>query len=196
MKSIIKNALILLAITLIAGLSLAFVHDITKEPIKRAQEEAALEAYRAVYNEADSFEELTSDISAYKAPENVTVDEVKIALSKDKETLGWVMKLTSKSGYVGDITLALGISEQGILQGMTVLSMSETPGLGAKCTSDDFQEQFVGIGVGSIVAVKDGKSAEGEIDAISGATFTTNAVLEAVNCGIDLAHTLLMPSEK
>lgn len=192
MKPIIRNTLILLAITLVAGLALAVVHDITKEPIEKAEEEAKLEAYRSVYPDAASFGELTKDISSYKPLGKVTIDEVKTALDSSGSEIGWVMTVTSGSGYGGDITIALGVSKDGTVQGMTVISMSETPGLGAKCTSEDFQSQFAGIKSSKVTAVKTGKSADNEVDAISGATFTTNAVLEAVNAGLSLVSEYLM----
>ena len=55
MKTIVKNTLILLLITLIAGLALAFVYDLTKEPIARAEEEDKINAYRSVYPDAKDF---------------------------------------------------------------------------------------------------------------------------------------------
>lgn len=192
MKTIVKNTLILLLITLIAGLALAFVYDLTKEPIARAEEEDKINAYRSVYPDAKDFTECTVDTYDFAPEGNVSVDEIKTALDSVGKPVGWVMTITSGSGYVGNITIALGISDNGTLQGMTVISMSETPGLGAKCTSEDFQGQFAGINASVIKAVKGGKSEDDEVDAISGATFTTNAVLEAVNAGISLANSHLI----
>ena len=78
---------------------------------------------------------------------------------------------------------------------MTVISMNETAGLGAKCTSDEFTSQFSNIKTDKLTVVKDGKDGVGEIDAISGATITTNAVTGAVNEALELVYsTLLAPN--
>ena len=192
MKLIIKNTLILLIITLIAGFALAAVHDVTENPIAKAQEDAKFDAYRKVFPEADSFGELTTDISAYKPEDSVKLGEVRTALDKDGNVIGWVMTLTSPKGYGGDIKIAIGVKSNGTLNAMTVLEMSETAGLGAKCTSEEFQSQFSGIKASSINYTKKGEPDEDEIDAISGATYTTKATVQAVNAGLKLAYDHLM----
>ena len=193
MKKIIKNTAILLAITLIAGFALAFVYELTKSPIATAEEDEKNEAYAAVFAEASSFDTCKTDISSYTAPKGVTVNEVKNALDSSGKLLGWVMTLTCSEGYGGDITLALGITNEGEITSMTVISMSETAGLGAKCTSEGFLGQFKGIKSERVEYTQDGKKADNEIDAISGATITTKAVTKAVNAGLELAYSVLMP---
>ena len=192
MKLIIKNTLILLAITLVSGLLLAGVHDITAEPIKVAEENAKAAAFETVFPDADGFSDCKTDISAYVPENSVELGELQNALDKDGNVIGWVMTLTSPKGYGGDIKIAVGITKDGSLTGMTVISMGETPGLGAKCTGRDFQSQFAGITAKNITSTKTGKSADNEIDAISGATFTTTAIVQAVNAGLELAYEYLM----
>ena len=67
--SIVRDTLILTVITLIAGLLLGLVYQITKEPIAQQEESAKTEAYKAVFAEADSFEPIVeaedADLSAY-----------------------------------------------------------------------------------------------------------------------------------
>lgn len=192
MKTIIKNTAILLTITLIAGFALAFVYELTKAPIAGAEEEEKNDAYAAVFAEASSFEECKTDISSYSAPKGVTVNEVRNAVDSSGNLLGWVMTITCSEGYGGDITIALGITGEGAITSMTVISMSETAGLGAKCTSEGFLGQFKGIKSQSVKYTQEGKSAPDEIDAISGATITTKAVTKAVNAGLSLAYGTLM----
>ena len=62
-KKIIHDALILTAFTLILGFILGTVYNITKGPIKAAEEQTALTAYKAVYKEADSFKNHSFDNS-------------------------------------------------------------------------------------------------------------------------------------
>ncbi|MCK4613448.1 MAG: FMN-binding protein, partial [Thermoplasmata archaeon] len=63
-----------------------------------------------------------------------------------------------------------------ILRGISIISHSETPGLGEKIVEASFLEQFEGIGVNDVRLTKD----DGGIDAISGATISSSAVVEAV----------------
>ena len=180
MKKIIKNTLILTLITLVAGLSLATVYEVTKEPIAAAEEQAKMNAFRAVMPDADSFENLTEEPVTH---EGIRIEQVVAAKSGDKQ-LGWALTVTSSEGYGGDITVAMGVSPDGTLTGISVISHSETAGLGAKCGDDEFTSQFAGITGGVVSYVKGGATAQNEVDAISGATITTDAVVSAVNAGL------------
>lgn len=195
-----KNCLALLSITLVAGLALAFVNEITQEPIAAAEENARKEAYNTVYPDAQ-FE--TADNAgvlleeAASAIENAgltgcSVDDVLRAVDSSGNTIGYVMSATSPSGYGGDIKIALGISsESESITGFTVLSNSETAGLGAKCTEDEFTSQFAGKSAEGIAYTKSGASGDTEIDAISGATITSSAVTDAVNSALAFYNNVL-----
>lgn len=180
MKKIIKSTLILTLITLVAGLSLATVYEVTKDPIAAAEEQAKMDAFRVVMPDAESFESLTDKSVTY---EGVRIEQVVAAKSGDKQ-LGWALTVTSSEGYGGDITVAMGVSPDGTLTGISVISQSETAGLGAKCADDEFTSQFAGITGGVVSYVKGGATAQNEVDAISGATITTDAVVSAVNAGL------------
>ena len=104
MKKIITSTLILVAITLIAGLALAAVYEVTKEPIAVAEYNAKMNAYRAVMPAAADFTEVELTDGAY--PDGVTVDEIMTAVTADGEKLGHVVKATSSNGYGGKITVA------------------------------------------------------------------------------------------
>lgn len=149
----LKNCLALFLITLVAGVSLAFVNEITKEPIAQAQDKARLEAYEVVYPNAkietlDNTEEILKNSSASLKKENLsqcTVDDVLKATDKSGNTIGYVFSATSPSGYGGDVKVAVGVSNKdNSITGFTVLSHSETAGLGAKATEDEFKSQFIG----------------------------------------------------
>ncbi len=186
----LKNCLALFLITLVAGVSLAFVNEITKEPIAQAQDKARLEAYEVVYPNAkfetlDNTEEILKNSSASLKKENLsqcTVDDVLKATDESGNTIGYVFSATSPSGYGGDVKVAVGVSNKdNSITGFTVLSHSETAGLGAKATEDEFKSQFIGKSANGINYTKNGASLDSEIDALSGATITSNAVCEAVN---------------
>lgn len=94
----LKNCLALFLITLVAGVSLAFVNEITKEPIAKAQDKARLEAYEVVYPDAqfealDNTDEILKASSASLKKENLsqcTVDDVLKATDKNGKLIGYV----------------------------------------------------------------------------------------------------------
>lgn len=114
----LKNCLALFLITLVAGVSLAFVNEITKEPIAKAQDKARLEAYEVVYPDAqfealDNTDEILKTSSASLKKENLsqcTVDDVLKATDKNGNLIGYVFSATSPSGYGGDVKVAIGVS--------------------------------------------------------------------------------------
>lgn len=192
-----KDTLSLFVITLVAGCLLGLVYQVTKEPIALAKYNKKQEAYKAVYADAASFEENSDLTSAVASAEEtlanagitgVYISEALEAKDASGETIGYVMNFGSNEGYGGAIDLSCGIAKDGTLTGLSVLSMSETAGLGAKCTEEAFQAQFAGIKADSIAYTKTGKSADNEIDAISGATITTTAVTKAVNGALAFIH--------
>ena len=190
-----KNIIVLLVIALLSVSALAVLNQVTMEPIAKAEEEAKAEIYRSVYADAASFEEMTGftgEESSY-APtdESITLNTVLAAKDAGGNTIGYVVDATSANGYGGDVQIAVGISNEGTLTAFSVISASETPGLGAKASEDEFASQFAGMPAETIAFSKTGKSKPNEIDAISGATITTTAVTTAVNEAITLFNTML-----
>ncbi len=192
-KTMLKEAGILFAITLISGLVLGFFYELTKEPIAKQQAEAIRKACSAVFAEAASFEEteysVSSDLADQMATDGVRTGTVYKALSSGGELLGYVIESTSIKGYGGEIVLYLGVRLDGTLNDISILSISETPGLGMRA-EEVLVPQFHNKQVTSFEYTKNGASKENEIDAISGATITTKAVTAAVNDGLALAAEL------
>lgn len=190
-NTIIKDTIILTLITLIAGGVLGLVYEITKEPIAKQQELAKQEAYKAVFEDADTFEVCVeaedADLAAYLAGEGFeaqTVNEIMEAKDVSGETLGYAINLTTSEGYGGDITFSMGVQADGTLNGISILTISETAGLGMNATKDEFKGQFKEKQADAFEVTKTGASKENEINAISGATITSNAVTQGVNCGL------------
>ena len=191
-NTIIKDTVILLIITLVAGFALAAVNRITTEPIAYARAEEKNKAYRSMFSDADTFEEnedlikkcnSSKEFLGNKGFNGTQVDEALIAKSNN-ETVGYILNATSPNGYGGNIQISLGLNKEGKIQGFEILSISETVGLGMKATDNEFKSQFAGKNVKEIKYTKSGASAEDEINAISGATITTSAVTEAVNSAL------------
>ena len=144
MNKIVKNTLILTAITVVAGLLLGVVYGVTKDPIAKAQEKAKQEAFRSVLSDAETFEsdtEFDADAASALLKENgYTSDDIsEVAEGKDAsgETVGYVVNVTSHEGYGGDIDISVGIREDGTVTGIEMLSISETAGLGMKAKEAD-----------------------------------------------------------
>lgn len=195
-KVMFKEAGTLFAITLIAGLMLGFVYELTKEPISVQRELKRIKACQAVFSEeATDFEqtELAPSITLQEeiAEEGITIGETYIAKDINGEALGYVIAVTSSKGYAGDIKIYMGINKDGVLNGISILETSETPGLGMKAKKI-LVPQFANKKVNSISYSKTGAVGEGQIDAISGATITTKAITNAVNGGLKYYQTELV----
>ena len=190
----LKEAGILFAITLISGLLLGVVNELTKEPIRIQQEKAVQEACRAVFASAASFEEMEYTPDEALAEElsgmGVKLGTVYKALGGDNAMLGYVLESASTEGYGGNIVLYLGGSADGTLNDISILEITETAGLGM-LAPEVLVPQFHDKKAESFVYTKTGASAENEIDAITSATITTKAVTNAVNGGLKAARILL-----
>lgn len=198
-KSMIKDALILFAITLVAGLLLGFVYDVTKEPIAQQKAKAKAEACRNVFTDAESFETMMGEDgpTAYfiaGMDSNVDIDEVMQALDASGQLMGYVITVTDHEGYGGDIQFSMGVKLDGTLNGISLLSISETAGLGMKA-GDVLVPQFANKKVAQFTYTKSGSTDDSEIDAISGATITTNAIVNGVNGGLVFFDSVLAGNE-
>ena len=191
MNKIIKNTGILMAITLVAGALLGLVYEVTKIPIAQAQEDAKQEAYRTVLADADTFvnEEGFKESKAQKILNKAgyvsdDISEVVVGQDTSGETVGYVITVTSHEGYGGDIKFAMGVKDDGTMTGISFLSISETAGMGMRADTDDFKDQFKDRKTEKITYTKTGAAGADQIDALSGATITTNAMTNGVNAGL------------
>ena len=145
MGKIIRNTLILTIITVVAGLGLGLVYEVTKEPIARTEEQAKKEAWQTVFSDvsledfkAVDVDKEAADKTAADLGIKATVDEVCEAADE-----GYVVTVTDKEGYGGDIQITVGVTKDGTVSGVSILSISETAGLGMRATEAKFQEQYV-----------------------------------------------------
>ena len=194
-----KDALILFAITLIAGACLGGVYSATESVIAQRELDAKEEAFRAVLTEAASFEsdDLTDLIAtgneaiAGLGYGNVIVDEAVTGLDASGTPVGYVVTATSKDGYGGNVTVSVGILSDGTVEGVEFLTLAETAGLGMNAEKPEWKGQYAGKNVDAFTVTKNGASADNEINAISGATITSNAVTGAVNGAVYFAKNCL-----
>lgn len=190
----LKEAGILFAITLIAGFVLGFVYDLTKEPIRLQQEKAIQEACAKVFSNAASFEEIsyapTEAMLTELGETGVKIGTVYEAKGASSEKLGYVIETTSSEGYGGNIVLYVGISLEGMVNDVSILTIAETPGLGMKA-KDVLVPQFHQKAANIFTVTKSGSISESEIDAISGATVTSDAFTNAVNGAVKVYENLV-----
>lgn len=179
------------------GLLLGAAHQVTLEPIQKQQEKEKQESCQNVFPEAASFEEVTmSDAEQAELTaalighgfEAQTIDELLLAKDASGATIGLVEIISTTEGYGGGMQFSMGIASDGTTKGISFLSLSETAGLGMRADTDDFKNQFKDKKVEAFAYTKSGASADDEIDALSGATLTTNAVTNGVNAGICCFH--------
>lgn len=203
MKKMWKDAGILFAITLTVGLVLGFVNELTKEPIAGQEALKIQNSCKEVIADADSFTVLSfadsypaenegefGKVKDRAAENGVKIDDTYfVALDTSGNCMGYIFKLTSTEGYGGNIELMTGILADGSISGVSILSISETPGLGMKA-GEVLIPQFAGKKAPSFVYTKSGAAADNEVDAISGATITTKAVTNTVNSAVDLFSSL------
>ena len=192
-NKIIKDALALTLITLVAGVALGGVYEITKDPIAKQEAQAKAEAYEQVFTDAAAFEAVEMDDTLTKTIRNQldqegykaqSIEEVMRAEDQSGETLGYAFTVVTSEGYGGDIQFSMGVQNDGTLNGISILSIGETAGLGMNADTPAFKDQFVGKQVEKLQYTKNGATQDDEINAISGATVTTNAMTNGVNAGL------------
>ncbi len=192
-KTMLKEAAILFGITLMAGLLLGFVYELTKEPIRIQKEKAIAVACQKVFAEANEFEAAeylpSAKLEAQLSNNGVEIGTV-FKASNNGTLLGYVVETTSKEGYGGDIVLYVGVTLEGKLNDISILTISETPGLGM-LAEKVLAPQFHDKAVEQFTYTKTGSTSDSEIDAISGATVTTKAVTYAVNGALKVVQELV-----
>lgn len=168
-KSNLKNmALSLTLVCLVCSALLGVVYAMTADPIRRA-EEAKVNA---------SIARVLPEFEGQPALETVSVDGVEYTYYRVPGT-GYAI-ISTVGGFGGPLTLMVGIGEDGLVVNTVVLSHSETPGLGAKCTTDlPFIGQFEGWDPAAkkLTVRKDG----GDVDAITASTITSRAYSKAIS---------------
>lgn len=201
MNKLVKDALVLTCITVIAGLALGLVYEITKAPIAKAQADALQAAYQSVFADAASFQDMDG-FDSEKATALVqeagykddTIDNCVEAIDASGNVLGYVITDTTSAGYGGKITFSVGITNDNVINGYSITSISETAGLGMKArdTGDGtFSSQFINREAEIFTVTKGGASASSEVDAISAATITSKAMTNGVNACVTYFNSLV-----
>ena len=113
--------------------------------------------------------EIFPDMTSYTSEGDIYI------ISADGTEIGFAFLAVGK-GYGGDIDILVGLEDETTLKGIAVIAHAETPGLGDKILAPDFTDRFVGVDIADVAVPDEG----GKIDAITGSTISTKAVIDAV----------------
>lgn len=166
-------------ICIVCSALLAGVYALTEAPIKKA---AADKLNSAISEVLPEFSSLSEEKSIGFNGKTYSYYEVADSASN---VLGYAVK-AAVGGFGGPVSLMVGVLPDGTIYNTKVLSHSETPGLGAKCTEPAFADQFKGFdpSVKKLSVKKDG----GDIDAITAATITSRAYTETVALAVAVSE--------
>ena len=191
-KFILKVAGTLTVISLVVAALLGFVNSITADKIAEIDAENTRIAMSAVAPEGSEFGdkiEVTDDMVAAAATQSGKILELYPVTNGGAEA-GYVMKI-SASGSQGTIVMMVGVDANKAITGISVVSHSETSGIGTKVVGNETNtagvpvlDQFVGLsGAGSLVVGSN-------ITAISGATVSTKGITMGANATLAVADVL------
>ena len=171
-RYVLRITFVLLAISVIVASLLALVYRITEPEIAEANERKSQEAIMQVL--PGGYEEEIVDF----ADGSGIVSRVYVGPN------GYAIE-TTPMGFDNTITMMVGVSMEGKVMGIAIVSHTESAGLGAvaagkNAKGEAFRNQFIGVS-GAVSVNKDG----GEIDAITSATITSRAVCTGVNAALD-----------
>lgn len=186
-KSTLRNMVLCLTLVcLVCSAILGVIYAITAEPIKAAEQKALVESISAVLPDGG---ELSDAVSA-----DFNGQKYEYYVSKSGGVPAAYAVKSSTVGFGGPLVLMVGVLPDGSVYNTSVLSHSETPGLGAKCNTDaKFMAQWKGLGPDKVIKVtKDG----GDIDAITASTITSRAYSLAVSNAVAFVKSLAKAGEE
>ncbi len=191
-KYILKLSITLLVICLVVALALGFVNGITADKIAALQEQAKQESLQAVFPDA-TFNEVEIGDEQLAVATEYGVELMYIYEVADGS--GYAIEV-GPSGFSGTIDMIVGINADGSVAGISVISNTETAGIGTNVCSDKPNRNGVGVlsqFIG-LTATADNpftvNSGSNQVDAISGATVTTRAITTGVNAASVIYGTL------
>ena len=186
-KSNLKNmAMCLTLVCLICSAVLALVYAVTAAPIKAAEQKALVESINQVLPDGGELSDVrTAEFGGQKYEYYVS--------TASGAPAAYAVKSTTV-GFGGPLSLRVGVLPDGTVYNTSVLSHTETPGLGAKCNTDaKFMEQWKGLGADKVIKVtKDG----GDIDAITASTITSRAYSLAVSNAVAFVKSIVKAEEE
>ena len=164
--------IVLALICLVVAAILGAVNNVTA-PAIAANTEATVQESLTTVLPADEYTDVEFPDGRVTLSNGTTVTVVGVYQAGDQ---GYVVEVLAPGGYGGNIDMMTGIDTSGAVTGISIISHSETSGLGSKATEPDWQAQFQGT-TEDVSVTKDG----GTINAITGSTITSRCVCVGVN---------------
>lgn len=172
--------LVLVGVAVVIGAVLAWVNNITEQPIAEKAQQTLAAGIKEVMNSTDIKVE-DPDTVKMEIQGKESIFTIHNVYTTDGAYLGSAVESTTM-GFGGDLKVLVGFNAEGTILGYTILQASETPGLGAKADKwfqKDGKGNIIGksLANGELKVNKDG----GDVDAITASTITSRAFLKAVN---------------
>ena len=174
-KELVFPVVVLVVICLVCSAILAVLNNITAPIIEANTRAETLAAYVSVLPQGTTTDELTE-------VENLTTANVSGAV---KTAAGDVAVKAAATGYSGkDVTVYVAFDADGAISGISIDASTQTTGIGSKVAEDSYEESYVGI---------EGSEGSGavDVDAIAGATYSSNAAETAIKNAVDYIDQLL-----
>ncbi len=188
MNEIVKLGLTLFIITTIAAGLLSVSNAITADRIAELDKIMNDLAMQEVLEGAEEFKPLDEDkFNDFKSA-NSNVIEVNEGYDSSSNLVGHTIKANTR-GFGGEIVFMIGISTDGDITGIKILTHEETPGLGANAEKKYFTDSFKGKPVSTQLVSAKNPQAENEVQAITSATVTTNGIVNGVNSVLEAYNT-------
>ncbi len=197
LKRIPKPVITLAVIALVAGLALSGAYSMTKDTIDEQRARAAWAAYQKVVPGSVDFEAVP-EAEAVKGQlygteyGRVTLNEAVEGRDEAGNLTGYAIAVTSAEGYDGNIGVSVGISPEGVVNSISFTELHETPGKGMLCADPEFVDQFADRSSDGLKLVTKAGGADDEVNAVSGATITSKAVVNAVNAALDFYRNVIV----
>ena len=161
-KPTLKNAFPIIILTVIVAIcvtALTFTDSLTRGKIEAQEEQRIQHMLSAMF----------PNMSRYTFEDDI------YTIYSDGAEVGYAFLAIGK-GYGGDIDILVGLEDETTVKGITIISHTETPGLGSRIAESSFTDKFAGLNIADVALRQEG----GQIDAITGSTISSRAVINAV----------------
>jgi electron transport complex protein RnfG len=161
-KTTLKNAFPIIILTVVVAIcvtALTFTESITRDKIKAQEEQKIQNMLSTIFPDMSRYD-FTNDI---------------YTIYSDGAKAGYAFLAVGK-GYGGNINILVGLKDETTIKGIKIISQSETPGLGSRIAESSFTDRFIGLNIKDVALRQEG----GQIDAITGSTISSRAVIDAV----------------
>lgn len=179
----LRMLVVLTCVSAISALGLAAFNNhaqpIIKETEKRVMIDRQLKKVITSLKEPDPCQDAEAGFDNDPSKNTVCIDGREVfRCAKGGDTVGFAFTSIGDNAYSGTITCLVGLNEAGTITGLEIVKHGETPGLGSEVTKCEWRSQLVGKGPNDMVWKV--KSDGGNVDAVSGATISSRAVLNCV----------------